>query len=399
MLYLKDIDVSGKKVLIRVDYNVPLDGTRVTDDTRIRESLPTLRHILEKGGAAVICCHLGQPKGEVKPEFSLAPVAAHLAGLLGQSVPLLADCVGADVQAKIAALAPGEVLMLENLRFHKAETSKDPAERMAFAKELVVGLDLYVSDAFGVSHRPNASVTEAPLAAPKACAGFLMEKEWTYLNGALKNPKRPFVAVSGGSKVSSKLALLKNLLGKVDHLIIGGAMANTFRLAQGIDMGDSLVERELLDEARSILDAAADKRTHIHLPVDFVLAKGFKDEAAAVASHTGAVPAGMMALDIGPKSVLAFANVLKGAGTVVWNGPMGAFENPAFAAGSIGLAKAIVACGALSIAGGGDTDAVVHAAHLGDKFSFISTGGGSFLEFLEGKELPGFKALEDAAKQ
>lgn len=399
MLYLKDIDVSGKKALIRVDYNVPLDGARVTDDTRIRESLPTLRHILASGGAAVICCHLGQPKGEVKPEFSLAPVAAHLAGLLGQSVPLTNDCVGADVQARIAALAPGEVLMLENLRFHKAETSKDPAERMAFAKELVAGLDLYVSDAFGVSHRPNASVTEAPLAAPKACAGFLMEKEWAYLNGALKSPKRPFVAVSGGSKVSSKLALLKNLLGKVDHLIIGGAMANTFRLAQGIDMGDSLVERDLLDEARSILDAAADARTHIHLPVDFVLAKEFKADKAEVASHTGAVPAGLMALDIGPKSVIAFANVLKGAGTVVWNGPMGAFENPAFASGSIGLAKAIVACGALSIAGGGDTDAVVHAAHLGDKFSFISTGGGSFLEFLEGKELPGFKALEDAAKQ
>ena len=224
MLYLKDIDVSGKKALIRVDYNVPLDGTRVTDDTRIRESLPTLRHILDAGGAAVICCHLGQPKGEVKPEFSLAPVAAHLAGLLGVSVPLAADCVGADVKARIAALKGGEVLMLENLRFHKAETSKDPAERMVFAKELAAGLDLYVSDAFGVSHRPNASVTEAPLAAPLACAGFLMEKEWRYLNGALKNPKRPFVAVSGGSKVSSKLGILKNLLGKVDHLIIGGAM-------------------------------------------------------------------------------------------------------------------------------------------------------------------------------
>jgi len=399
MLYLKDIDVSGKKVLIRVDYNVPLDGTRVTDDTRIRESLPTLRHILDAGGAAVICCHLGQPKGEVKPEFSLAPVAAHLAGLLGVSVPLASDCIGADAKAKIAALAGGSVLMLENLRFHKAETSKDPAERMAFAKELMDGLDIYVSDAFGVAHRPNASVTEAPLSASKACAGFLMEKEWQYLHGAFSNPKRPFVAVSGGSKVSSKLGVLKNLLGKVDHLIIGGAMANTFRLAQGIDMGDSLVERELLDEARSIMDAAADARTHIHLPVDFVLAKSFKDTVAAVSSHTGAVPAGLMALDIGPKSVIVFADILKGAGTVVWNGPMGAFENPAFAAGSIGVAKAIVASGALSIVGGGDTDAVVHAAHLGDKFSFISTGGGSFLEFLEGKELPGFKALEDAAKK
>jgi len=398
MLYLKDIDVSGKKVLIRVDYNVPLDGTRVTDDTRIRESLPTLRHILDAGGALVICCHLGQPKGEVSPEFSLAPVAAHLAGLLGVSVPLAPDCIGAEVKAMIAALAPGSVLMLENLRFHKAETSKDPAERAAFARELMAGLDIYVSDAFGVAHRPNASVTEAPLAAPKACAGFLMQKEWQYLHGALSNPKRPYVAVSGGSKVSSKLGILKSLLGKVDHLIIGGAMANTFRLAQGIDMGASLVESELLDEARSILEMAADNGTHIHLPVDFVLAKSFKDEKAEVASHTGAVPAGLMALDIGPKSVLAFADVMKGAGTVVWNGPMGAFENPAFAAGSIGMAKAIVASGALSIVGGGDTDAVVHAAHLGDKFSFISTGGGSFLEFLEGKELPGFKALEDAAK-
>jgi phosphoglycerate kinase len=398
MRYLKDIEIKGKKALVRVDYNVPLDGTRVTDDTRIRESLPTLRHVLDGGGAVVLCCHLGQPKGEKKPEFSLAPVAAHLAGLLGVSVPLAGDCVGPEVKAAIAALGAGEVLMLENLRFHKAETSKDPAERAAFAKELMAGLDLYVSDAFGVAHRPNASVTEAPAAAPMACAGFLMEKEWEYLGGALSNPKRPFVAVSGGSKVSSKLGILKNLLGKVDHLIIGGAMANTFRLAQGIDMGASLVERDLLDEAKAILDAAADQHTHIHLPVDFVLAREFKADKAEVASHTGEIPAGLMALDIGPKSVEAFGYTLKGAGTVVWNGPMGAFENPAFAAGSIGLAKAIVACGALSIVGGGDTDAVVHAAGLGDKFSFISTGGGSFLEFLEGKELPGFKALEDAAK-
>jgi phosphoglycerate kinase len=397
MRYLKDIDIKGKKVLIRVDYNVPLDGTRVTDDTRISESLPTLRHILAGGGAAVLCCHLGQPKGERTPEFSLAPVAAHLAGLLGQSVPLAADCIGPEVKGLIAGLGAGGVLMLENLRFHKAETSKDVAEREAFAKELMAGFDVYVSDAFGVAHRPNASVTEAPKFAPVACAGFLMQKEWEYLHGKLSAPARPYVAVSGGSKVSSKLGILRNLLGKVDHLIIGGAMANTFRLAQGIDMGDSLVERELLDEARGILEAAADNHTHIHLPVDFVLAKGLKDAAPAVASHTGPVPAGLMALDIGPKSVVAFAAVLTGAKTVVWNGPMGAFENPAFAAGSIGVAKAIVACGAVSIVGGGDTDAVVHQAHLGERFSFISTGGGSFLEFLEGKELPGFKALEDCA--
>lgn len=398
MLYLKDIDVSGKKVLIRVDYNVPLEGTRVTDDTRIRESLPTLRHILAAGGAAVVCCHLGQPKGEVKPEFSLAPVAAHLAGLLGQSVPLSTDCVGPEVKAEIAGLKPGSVLMLENLRFHKAETSKDPAERAAFAKELMAGLDLYVSDAFGVAHRPNASVTEAPGAAPTACAGFLMEKEWEYLHGALVNPKRPFIAVSGGSKVSSKLGILKHLLGKVDAIIIGGAMANTFLLAQGLDMGDSLVELDLLDEAKGILDAAAKSGTVIHLPVDAVLGTGIKDPSPSTASHEGPVPAGMMVLDIGPKTVAAFAKALTGAGTVVWNGPMGAFENPAFASGSLGVALAIVDSGALSIVGGGDTDAVVHAAHLGERFSFISTGGGSFLEFLEGKELPGFKALEDAAK-
>jgi len=397
MRSLKDIDIKGKKVLIRVDYNVPLDGTRVTDDTRIRESLPTLRHILSGGGAAVICCHLGQPKAGPAPEFSLAPVAAHLAGLLGMSVPLAGDCVGPEVKALIAALKPGGVLMLENLRFHKAETSKDVAEREAFAKELMAGLDVYVSDAFGVAHRPNASVTEAPKFAPVACAGFLMQKEWEYLHGKLSAPERPYVAVSGGSKVSSKLGILRNLLGKVDDLIIGGAMANTFRLAQGIDMGASLVERELLDEPRSILEAAADSNTRIHLPVDFVLGAGLKDAAPAVASHTGSVPAGLMALDIGPKSVLAFAEVLKRAKTVVWNGPMGAFENPAFAAGSVGIAKAIVDSGAVSIVGGGDTDAVVHQAHLGERFSFISTGGGSFLEFLEGKELPGFKALEECS--
>ncbi len=397
MRFLKDIDVKGKKLIIRVDYNVPLDGTRVTDDTRIRESLPTLRHALEAGAAVVLCCHFGQPKGERKPELSLAPVAAHLSGLLGMDVPLAPDCIGPEVQALKDGLKPGGVLMLENLRYHKAETSKDAAEREAFAKLLVAGMDVYVSDAFGVAHRPNASVTEAPKAAPVACAGFLMEKEYNFLQVNLAKPARPYVAVSGGSKVSSKLGILKNLLGKVDHLIIGGAMANTFRLAQGIDMGDSLVERELLDEARAILEAAPDNNTHLHLPVDFVLADNFKAEKAAVASHTGAIPAGMMALDIGPKSVLNFADILKKAKTVVWNGPMGAFENPAFAAGSIGVAKAIVDSGAMSIVGGGDTDAVVHLAHLGEKFSFISTGGGSFLEFLEGKELPGFKALEECS--
>lgn len=397
MRSLKDIDIKGKKVLIRVDYNVPLDGTRVTDDTRIRESLPTLRHLLGGGAAVVICCHLGQPKAGPTPELSLAPVAAHLAGMLGLSVPLAADCIGPEVKKLIAELGPGHVLMLENLRFYKAETSKDVAEREGFAKELVAGIDVYVSDAFGVAHRPNASVTEAPKFAPKACAGLLMQKEWEFLHGRLSNPERPYMAVSGGSKVSSKLGILKNLLGKVDNLIIGGAMANTFRLAQGIDMGASLVELDLLDEARSILAAAPDAGTQIHLPVDFVLAAGLKDTVPAVASHTGPVPAGLMALDIGPKSVMVFAEVLKKAKTVVWNGPMGAFENPAFAAGSIGVAKAIVASGALSIVGGGDTDAVVHQAHLGERFSFISTGGGSFLEFLEGKELPGFKALEECS--
>lgn len=398
MLYLKDIDVTGKKALIRVDYNVPLDGTRVTDDTRIRESLPTLRHILEKGGAAVICCHLGQPKGEVKPEFGLAPVAAHLAGLLGVSVPLAGDCIGAEVRAKVEALRPGEVLMLENLRFHKAETSKDAAERMAFARELVAGLDLYVSDAFGVSHRPNASVTEAPLAAPKACAGFLMEKEWQYLNGALSSPRRPFIAVSGGSKVSSKLGILKNLLGKVDHLIIGGAMANTFFLAQGHGIGASLAELDLVEEAKAVLAEAAGKGTRLHLPLDVVLGASPKDAAATGTAEVAAIPEGAMALDIGPRSVEAFSKVIASARTVVWNGPMGLFENPAFAAGSLGICRAMAAnAGAVTIVGGGDTDAMVHAAGAAEKFSFISTGGGSFMEFLEGKELPGLSALKECS--
>ncbi len=398
MRSLDTVDIAGKKVLLRVDYNVPLEGERITDDTRIRESLPTIKHILSGGGALVICCHLGQPKGGAQPEFSLKPVAAHLASLLGQPVPLAPDCLGPEVQALIAALGPGQVLMLENLRFHKAETSKDVAEREAMAKGLVQGIDVYVNDAFGVAHRPNASVTEVPKFAKISCAGFLMKKEWQFLHDNLAQPGRPYVAVSGGAKVSSKLGILKNLLGKVDALIIGGAMANTFLLAQGHEVGISLVERDLLDEARGIMDTAKAKGTAIHLPVDFVLGLGPKDPTVIGLCTSEAIPADTMVLDIGPKSVAAFSAVLATAKTVVWNGPMGAFENPAFAAGSLGVAQAIASSGAMSIVGGGDTDAVVHLAGLADKFSFISTGGGSFLEFLEGKELPAFTALETYSK-
>lgn len=397
MRYLDNVEIAGKKILLRVDYNVPLENGRITDDTRIRESLPTVRHILAGGGALVICCHLGQPKGVASPEFSLAPVAAYLAGLLGQDVPLVPDCLGPQAKAAIAALGPGQALMLENLRFHKAETSKDAAEREAMAQELMDGLDVYVNDAFGVAHRPNASVTETPKFAKISCAGFLMKKEWEFLHDNLAAPARPYVAVSGGSKVSTKLGILKNLLGKVDAMIIGGAMANTFLLAQGHEVGASLAERDLVDEAKAILATAKEKGTAIHLPVDFVLGAGPKDPAVLGTCDAASLPADKMALDIGPKSVAAFSELLSKSRTVVWNGPMGAFENPSFAAGSIGVAQAIVASGALSIVGGGDTDAVVHLAHLAEKFSFISTGGGSFLEFLEGKELPAFTALNTYA--
>ncbi|WP_045222750.1 phosphoglycerate kinase [Desulfonatronum thioautotrophicum] len=389
--YLENIDVRDKRLLIRVDYNVPMDQGVIQEDTRIRASLPTLKMALERGASLVLCSHMGRPKGQVVPELSLRPLAQRLTEMLGVEVAMAPDCVGSEVEAMAEALKPGEILLLENLRFHAGETKNDPD----FSAQLAKLGDIFVSDAFGTAHRAHASNVGVAKLMSTCCAGLLMQKEWEYLGQALTDPKRPFVAVSGGAKVSGKLELLTNLLEKVDRMLIGGAMANTFIKAQGYDVGRSLVEDELLQTARDILDKAKEHGTDLYLPVDFVYADGPKSEHAAGICIAQDIPADKMVLDIGPATRTLFAEALTGAGTVVWNGPMGAFENPAFAEGSLHVAKAVAESAELSIVGGGDTDALLHSSGLAEKVSFISTGGGAFLEFMEGKDLPAFKALKE----
>jgi len=392
--FLKDVDVQGKRLLVRVDYNVPMDQGKITEDSRIRASLPTLKAALERGASLVLCSHLGRPKGQVVPEMSLAPAAKRLSELLGVDVAMAQDCVGSEVESMVRSLEPGQVLMLENLRFHAGETKNDPE----FSKQLARLGDVFVNDAFGTAHRAHASNTGVAGLFEQCCAGLLLQKEWEYLGHALASPERPFVAVSGGAKVSGKLGILNNLLDKVDRLIIGGAMANTFIHAQGYEVGRSLVENDLLDTAREIMAKAGRQNVALYLPVDFVYADGPKVQAAAGICPWQNIPYDQMVLDIGPATQTLFAEVLAGAGTVVWNGPMGAFENPAFAAGSMHMAKAVADCARVSIVGGGDTDAMLHSSGLADKISFISTGGGAFLEFMEGRELPAFKALKECAQ-
>jgi len=391
MRFLDEIPVSGKRVLMRVDYNVPLKGETITDDNRIRQSLPTLQMALDGGASLVVCSHLGRPKGVPAPEFSLKPVAARLAELLGREVKMAPDCIGAEVKAMAEALKPGEVLLLENLRFHAGETKNDPD----FSRELASLGDVYVNDAFGASHRAHASVVGVTEFMDVCCGGLLLKKEWQYLGEALENPGRPFVAIVGGAKVSSKLGILKALMDEVDSMIVGGAMANTFRKAQGFEVGTSLVEDELLDEAINIMVEAKEKGVKFYLPVDFILGTDPKGGIASGVRTYQDIPAGEMILDTGPASHTLFAEVIKDAKTVIWNGPMGAFENPAFAQGSINLCRVVAAIPAMTILGGGDTNVIVEQTGLTEKFSFISTGGGSFLEFLEGKELPAFTALEN----
>lgn len=387
---LESMDVAGKKLLIRVDFNVPLKDGKITDDNRIRASLPTIQYALGKGAALILCSHMGKPKGQVVPALSTAPSAARLSELLGKPVKMAPAVIGPEVEKLAAALAPGEILMLENLRFEPGETKGDEA----LGKALAALADIYVGDAFGTAHRPHASIVAAARASKERCAGMLLMKEWQYLGEKLANPARPFAAISGGAKVSTKLGILNNLLDKVDILVVVGAMANTFLLAQGHGVGASLAEPELVDDARKIMDAAKAKNVNLVLPVDFVLGSSLESGAEGTVGADG-IPAGKMVLDCGPKSVDVFAKALAPAKTVVWNGPAGAFENPAFAAGSIGLAKAVASLDAVTIAGGGDTGAQLAAAGMADKVSFISTGGGAFLELLEGKEMPGFTALND----
>ena len=394
MLFLEQVDIQGKRVLMRVDYNVPLDDGVITDDNRIRASLPTINYILDKGASLVLCSHLGKPKGKKKPKLSLKPVAERLQELLDKDVIMAPDCIGEEVLILAQNLKPGQVMLLENLRFHSGEQKNDPD----FARELAKMGEVYVNDAFGVAHRAHASVVGVVKNISVCCAGLLLEKEWKYLSRALQNPERPFVAVSGGAKVSSKLGILNSLLDKVDCLLIGGAMANTFLRAQGVNMGRSLVEEDLIPEAREILAKARQKGVSLYLPVDFIAGTGPDGEIGSGVCPYQDIPQEEMALDIGPATHILFTEVLKDARTVVWNGPMGAFENSHFAMGSKNLAETIASLDALTIVGGGDTDALIHKAGLTGKFSFISTGGGSFLQFLEGRELPAFKALEECGQ-
>jgi len=398
MRFLDEMEIDGKRLLIRVDYNVPMKDGAITDDTRIKASLPTLELALSKGASLVLCSHLGKAKGAPDPKYSLAPAARRLGELLGRPVAFAPDCVGPEVEKLARSLKPGEVLLLENLRFHPGEEKGD----MDFAKALAKMGDVYVNDAFGTAHRPHASVSGLPAVMEACCGGLLLKKEWEFLGQALENPTRPYVAVTGGAKVSSKLAVLKHLLNKVDSLIIGGAMANTFLKAKGLCVGKSLVEDDLLTEADNILRAAAEKGVCVALPVDFVVSldagKPLAEMTPSGVCSDEAIPSDAVALDIGPASIRLFADTLATAKTVVWNGPMGAFENPAFAAGTLGVAETLAGLDAVTVIGGGDTDAAVHASGLAGKMTFISTGGGASLEFMEGRELPAFKALRECGK-
>ncbi|QRN82130.1 phosphoglycerate kinase [Chloroflexota bacterium] len=382
-----DFDVKGKRVLVRVDFNVPLKDGQVADDTRIKAALPTINYLVENGAAVVLCSHLGRPKGEAKPEFSLKPVAEYLGGLISAPVKYAEDCIGPKADEAAAALKAGKVLVLENTRFHAGEKKNDPE----MAKALASLAELYVDDAFGTSHRAHASNVGVTEYLP-AAAGFLLEKEIQYLGNTIADPKRPFVAILGGAKVSDKIGVIENLLDKADKILIGGGMANTFFKAQGFDMADSLVEEDALETAKMLLAKAGGK---LVLPVDVVIADAFAEDANAKTMDLGDVPAGWRILDIGPKTVAAFDEIISKAGTVVWNGPMGVFEFDKFAKGTFAVADALAKSDAISIVGGGDSASAIQKSGLADKITHISTGGGASLEMLEGKVLPGLAALND----
>ena len=426
---IEDVSVQGKKVLVRVDFNVPMDketGTKITDENRILGALPTMKYLVDNGAAVILCSHMGKPhnvfndtlklnkkekakiealpaeeqeaataaalekaKKDVK-KLSLAPVAARLSELLGQEVIMAKDVIGPDAQAKAAALKPGQVMVLENLRFHAEEEKNDPD----FAKALASFADLYVNDAFGTAHRAHASTAGVAAYLP-AVSGYLIEKELKFMGGALENPQRPFVAILGGAKVSSKIGVITNLIDKVDALVIGGGMAYTFAKAMGGNVGDSLLEEDKIDLSKEIMDKAKAKGVTFLLPVDTVIADAFSNDANTRIVPTGEIPAGWQGVDIGPETRKLFAETIKNAKTVVWNGPMGVFEFPNFAKGTIAVAEALAEADCISIVGGGDSAAAVTQLGFADKISHISTGGGASLEFLEGKTLPGVAALND----
>ena len=387
---IEDIPVTGKRVLVRCDFNVPLKDGKITNDKRIVESLPTINYLVKQGARVILCSHLGRPKDGFAPEFSMEPVAQRLSQLLGQPVAMAKDVIGPSAKELASSLQDGQVMLLENVRFHKEETKNNPE----FAKELASLAEIYVNDAFGTAHRAHASTAGVADYLPAVC-GYLIQKEIQVMGKALENPKRPFVAILGGAKVSDKIGVIRNLMDKVDTLIVGGGMAYTFIRAQGGKIGNSLCEEDKLELASQLLEQAQAKKVTLLLPVDAVAADAFQADANTQVVAANAIPDGWMGLDIGPESLKLFSQAIAKAGTVVWNGPMGVFEMPKFAAGTQGVAKAVAESQAVSIIGGGDSAAAVESLGYGDQMTHISTGGGASLEFLEGLELPGIACLEN----
>jgi phosphoglycerate kinase len=384
---IRDVNVRGKRVLVRVDFNVPLKEGTITDDTRIRAALPTINYLLEKGAALILCSHLGRPKGKIVPELKMDPVAARLSELLGRPVQKMDACTGTEVEEAAEAMQPGDVILLENTRFNPEEKENDPG----FAKQIAGLADIFVNDAFGAAHRAHATTVGVADYLP-AVAGFLMEKELEYLGNATTDPERPFIAILGGAKISSKIGVIESLLSRCDRLLIGGGMANTFFKAMGFEVGDSLVEEDAVPTAKTLLEKAG---SQLVLPVDAVVADAYDNEAKTKVVAPNEVSPGWRILDIGPKTVQTFESALGGAKTVIWNGPMGVFEMPNFAKGTFAVAETLAKLDATTIIGGGDSAAAVKQAGLADKMSHVSTGGGASLEFLEGKTLPGVAALAD----
>jgi phosphoglycerate kinase len=387
---IEDVQLRGKRVIIRADYNVPLDDSlQITDDTRIRSTLPTINRAVDEGAKVILCSHLGRPKGKFDPKFSLAPVAKRLQRLLGKEVVFAPDCIGSAVEGLVAKMKPGDVMLLENLRFHAEEEKNDDG----FSKALASLADVYINDAFGAAHRAHASTVGITKFIPEAAAGYLLKKEIEYLEGAVENPVRPFVAILGGAKVSGKIGVIENLGKKVDKVIIGGGMAFTFLKAMGLEIGNSLVENDMLDFAKGVQDHAFSSGVKFYLPVDCVVAAGREPGAETKIVPVQEIPKGWYGLDIGPASVKLFSEAVQDAKTILWNGPMGMFEVDAFARGTLAMAHSVANAYALTIVGGGETALAIHRAGESESISFISTGGGAALELLEGKTLPGLAAL------